>query len=643
MILLAVLVLTAGGCFGRLQSTSGTALLGTVTTLPEAGGEARPLAGIQVVAAGQTTTTDQAGQFRLTGLAPGTLQLQLSKGLSYPGQTFSAPVTAGSTVRQTFALANLHQLSKDQPAAPSGVAAALRQHDSEGHPTGYCSACHEVENPVGPMFLKANAATLCSNTECHVTPAFAHPAAHFDAAAHPALRPDGRLAAYDNLSCLRCHRPHRDSATWVADGLLASPDLATNTCGGCHPSASLPGTHPVVGATPCATCHDRAGNVTGHSSCAGYSGRYGTPCHRSSSTLAMGPHADPTKLPNGCRSCHNTQGTPYPKLLVAANDENLCFRCHSAAGSAARGTATWPGQAYYQNTKYQAPWGAKSAPSVHWRPPANTAVPTSYPGSDSARGTCTNCHDPHGVRDAGGALVPNLLRQSMPGLCTACHANVNLNNGFAGTLSGSDSRHSVDVSGTSVTCASCHNPHAVTAKGVLAGTNAIATDPQATNHEKAADAAAARYFHEYNWGYNTTIVCLQCHYGYWAGAPNVWSEISSFTARTTSFVGPPPASRYFQSYPPTTLINYHKLHTNPRHAPFGCASCHETHASAGSGGSTPRRGLLKPWIVVNGYRNGKYADAKASCQTPAGSGCHGEGRDDTQRARCATCHSFYTL
>jgi predicted CXXCH cytochrome family protein len=116
-------------------------------------------------------------------------------------------------------------------------------------------------------------------------------------------------------------------------------------------------------------------------------------------------------LPRGdCGHCHGAakdesgrrgDGTGHARLF-AANDNTLCLGCHSrAAGS-------------YQGDQRYAESAHGNSPAVVWpgpRPPAR-------PSTDA--GKCVNCHDPHGVKDAGG-VVPHLLRLRGADQCLACH------------------------------------------------------------------------------------------------------------------------------------------------------------------------------------------------------------------------------
>lgn len=634
------------GCFGRPALGTAIQLQGVVTTLPSSAKEsARPLEGVVIAYGATTTQTGPDGRFRLAGLPVGAIQLTASKGTGFPAQQFSATVVSGSTTTVEIRLKNLHQLYA--PAAASAAASHTR------HVTGEagCATCHSVDNPVGSMMLRDGTNDLCLGAGCHAAPAFAHPAAHLDPAGHPELQPGGRYAEYSGFSCLTCHRPHPDSATWVEDGLLASADLrltSTPVCGGCH--NQLPSTHPVVGANPCSMCHDPNGVPHGHASCSGYSGKFGTPCHASSRTIAMSPHTDRTKpqLAGGCASCHDTAGTANPKLLRWPNDNNLCYQCHLNGISRDSGPLplqsailNWPGKAGYESTKNY--WYDRKSTNgslrgdgyVNYYTTTGTGMPSAHylsaknPNFSYPAGACLNCHEPHGQKDAGGHLIPQLLRAAEPELCYICHASKRAEMANTALFGGSDSKHSVDSPTSTLKCSTCHNPHVVQK---TAGRRITVPWqqywPSWLDDEPDHESDAGGYYHYLA----SARFCTTCHDGSWPPALRVFQHTNTSGIPTvspnyntsswdapTGFKGPiPPGGKY---------TNYHLYHIGP----IGCIRCHDPHATPGSAG-TNRGRMLRPDVInVVGYRNGQYADGKASCQTS----CH------STSPACASCHTWY--
>lgn len=177
-----------------------------------------------------------------------------------------------------------------------------------------------------------------------------------------------------------------------------------------------------------------------------------------------------------CMQCHPTRQDPQlaSPVLFGANDNTLCFTCHTAPGLAA---------VYAGQTAYAASSHATSS-AMRWPGP----TPLARPAGD--QGKCLNCHTPHGARDGQG-LVPNLEYFREEALCLSCHdasgpAGTNIaaelakpaahptvptvgvhlaSEGSASAAFGVGKRHAE--------CTDCHNPHGVTAGNRLSGTSRI--------------------------------------------------------------------------------------------------------------------------------------------------------------------------
>lgn len=331
LVLLAAATLFSGCLFGLGggNRTPGK-LEGTVTAFvgDRTGVIAQPLRRVTMTFGAKSVTTDARGWYSLSGIAEGPGTLVASRADGYPPQEFSVTVGRSGT-RCDIALKNLHQLYAYQTGQAPFTAAQATGESRLVVGSTQCGLCHSRTAPLGAFRLENDTNALCSNPTCHTASptGFIHPALHLDPAR--VGPPPGRYSGYPNLSCLVCHRPHKDSDQWMAQGLLASARMSlANSCVQCH--ATLPPNHPSTGGSPCTQCHDTDGNARGHATCSGYSGKYGTPCHRSSSTVATGKHADPTKLSNGCNSCHDVAGTANEKLLRRPNDAGLCYQsgCH---------------------------------------------------------------------------------------------------------------------------------------------------------------------------------------------------------------------------------------------------------------------------------------------------------------------------
>ncbi len=177
-----------------------------------------------------------------------------------------------------------------------------------------------------------------------------------------------------------------------------------------------------------------------------------------------------------CRQCHDTRTLPQPQphLLFRADDNALCFTCHTPAGAAA-----WQGSTAYNATAH---W---TSMKMAWPGPA----PAARPAGDV--GKCLNCHTPHGSRDGQG-LVPVLGFVREEALCLTCHdasgpASTNLVAELAkatahpviATSGVHDAREAMSPA-TFATgrrhaeCVDCHNPHAANDAAKLAGVARVA-------------------------------------------------------------------------------------------------------------------------------------------------------------------------
>jgi predicted CXXCH cytochrome family protein len=179
-------------------------------------------------------------------------------------------------------------------------------------------------------------------------------------------------------------------------------------------------------------------------------------------------HRNPTNLPFGqttsnmlcltCHQVHNSSSTDGA-LLRMTNRNDLCTACHTLADTATPGThmnatnsrVLWPGGQYGSTL------------------PARTNA--------FERGTCINCHAPHGWPDATNTAVkyPVLLADREENVCFTCHdgngpSQYNLFSVFQKAAIHPVSRtgmHTVGetnpgafgVTNRHAECVDCHNPH----------------------------------------------------------------------------------------------------------------------------------------------------------------------------------------
>ena len=349
-------------------------------------------------------------------------------------------------------------------------------------------------------------------------------------------------------------------------------------------------------------------------------------------SIASRLHGDSNRVPNGCADCHEGAhtglGVGALKGGLASND--LCFTCHAQPGIEPA-TPFWPGQEMY-TTNYKVyrtgniVASGYLAPAVHFRPPAGSVVPKTYPGKSYQEGECLNCHTPHGVGDPEtGLFASNLTWNEGEKLCYQCHQAQRLEFGSmpaAALPSDSDSRHSLGYGTTGLRCSSCHNPHVVTAERRV-------TNPKSEHRWELDWTPRPTQAHPYGYQWISQF-CLRCHDGSWPGAKNILAELTDSNPHPeiSSFYG---KYRYqYRQQNLSRLANFHWLHAS-QYGPFGCTACHDPHTTSGSSGINRGR-LLRADITITGFQDGFYPDGVNGCSTAAG--CH------DQKSDCQRCHTF---
>lgn len=154
-----------------------------------------------------------------------------------------------------------------------------------------------------------------------------------------------------------------------------------------------------------------------------------------------------------CMTCHQPHFSPINDgtLLRITNRLTLCIECHTL--------------------------GDTTTPASHFRPADGAQWPGGQYGSTfpakpdtTQRGTCVNCHHPHGWPDASSPSTdyPKLLVEFEENLCLTCHdgspATTNIRGEFFKASNTTNIYHhpvadSEQVVGRSVECTDCHNPH----------------------------------------------------------------------------------------------------------------------------------------------------------------------------------------
>ena len=188
-----------------------------------------------------------------------------------------------------------------------------------------------------------------------------------------------------------------------------------------------------------------------------------------------------------CIHCHEQHGSvngssyiPFPYLLFNANNNTLCYDCHTNNGSA---------QIYHGSVNYDLSIHKTSA-SALW--PGPTPVARTGVGN---QGLCLNCHNPHGYKDgAFSTPIKNMAFAKEENLCLTCHdaggpapAAKDINTPIAKAakhpvatylgVHGIPETTTASFSWTTnkhVECVDCHNPHRVQSTLHTAGVNTIA-------------------------------------------------------------------------------------------------------------------------------------------------------------------------
>ena len=186
------------------------------------------------------------------------------------------------------------------------------------------------------------------------------------------------------------------------------PDASCST-GDCHAEVGTKRyVHAAVQAGECQMCHEPKGNKHDFKSMPD-SPKLCSMCHEPMDTGAN------VHMPvsEDCLVCHSPHESNVPKLLVAANQKDLCFGCHDESIMAGK-----------------------------------------YQHGPAAVGACTVCHNPHSSNEE------KFLLASGNDLCAICHTDF-----IQDLTSGTYVHEPVKDS-----CFNCHNPHSGPAAKMLPGT-----------------------------------------------------------------------------------------------------------------------------------------------------------------------------
>lgn len=401
----------------------------------------------------------------------------------------------------------------------------------------------------------------------------------------------------------------------------------------------------------CSTCHDphsqeflpfdpaaRRGGSNHFMRITNDTGQMCSDCHaaRAVTSAAAGSHPVGVGIPAGaykspdnlpldatlnqvqCQTCHQVHNGPTTdgSLLRTKDVTILCSDCHTLAdtGATARHMSPilgviWPGGQY------------------------GSTFPAKVDASQ--RGSCANCHQPHGWPDAAhpASVYPNLLVEQGGNLCLTCHdangpATTNLQAEFSKAskhpLTLEPGRHSASepavVVDRHVDCGDCHNPHQAQVRANLPGP---ATAPRPAAGPLTGVRGVTLDNAEVNPAAFEYQICLRCH-GDSPGQPAP-SRTRQFDARNLrlQFNGAgasfhPVAVAGKSANVPSLINGWSKTSL------MGCTACHNNNAGPTNAGLGPNgpHGSAQPSLLEKAY--------DATTQTPY---------SEAKYALCFKCHS----
>lgn len=350
-----------------------------------------------------------------------------------------------------------------------------------------------------------------------------------------------------------------------------------------------------------------------------------------------GVHRDPAQPTGSCVQCHTGHGQSQQDFgLWVADDNNLCFTCHSSE------VGSYSGQ-----TTYSLSGHSISASSVNGR----------------LVGLCVQCHNAHGAGDTGGAYA-HLTARSEEQVCFTCHGSGFRPQGAADVQIQVSKRYSHAVAsfqrlhddtaefGSTISnpnpqlsgpnrhveCADCHNTHygrtsSRPDRSSNIGDSLLGSWGVRPTYSGAAWTAPTNYVIERFQNTSTEYeyyLCLKCHSN-WS-----WGSVAPFTAD-----GVPETNQAMEFNPANP--SYHNATGQPssavpaetggaylglwdRGSAMACSDCHAGDPSStarGAHGSTYAFLLKKPFQAKSGVSGNT-------------------GTAGTQSHLCFDCHDWNT-
>lgn len=192
---------------------------------------------------------------------------------------------------------------------------------------------------------------------------------------------------------------------------------------------------------------------------------------------AANPHSNIAANTEKCATCHVSHTANGPFINAKSNISTLCYLCHDAAGQSIYDVADEFGNPTPLISHHKVPEGTQQ---------------------------CTDCHNPHGGKDAKGNSWPRLLQSSADAtqhsgnqFCFSCHQTVqgstsalttaNYPAAGVGHNNGSYTVNGITpfnpASGTQISCIGCHQDHGSTLSKLLK-TNPSNGTTAATGNDK---------------------------------------------------------------------------------------------------------------------------------------------------------------